>query len=255
MALTSMLKPFLACLLLFITFSAYSQEPVLLKGKIIADSLEGSFINIVNLSQETGVINNEFGEFEIEVYESDTLYFSSVQYEAKEVYITPEIIAAGFLEVWLFLNVNQLEEVRISNIRLSGNLERDLANIKTFNQLDVGIPYPTKPRLSSVERKLFTASGSSLDLLLNLLNGKVKMLKRARENQQLAGLVDKGMNLLPLSIYVEELEIPEEHVKNFVYFCAEDPGFKSLVYQESPLELLEYYQSKVRFFLEERMGK
>ena len=250
-----MRKALFVSLLLLISFSAYSQEAVLLKGQIIADSLEGSFINIVNLSQETGVVNNEQGKFEIEVQENDTLYFSSVQYEAREVIITRDILQQGLLEVRLFHLMNQLAEVQISDVKLTGNLERDLANIKTFNQLDVGIPYPTRPRLTSVERKLFTASSTSLDLLLNLLNGKVKMLKKARENQQLAGLVDKGMNSLPLSIYVEELEIPEEHVINFVCFCAEDPAFKSLVYQENPLELLEYYQSKVQFYLEKRIGK
>lgn len=250
-----MLKNLLLLIFLCLSVSTYSQSSILLKGKIEADSLEGSFINIVNITKETGSVNNEQGEFEIEVSEYDTLYFSSVQYEIMEVFVTREIMDTAFLKVKLTPNINQLAEVKISNISLSGNLMRDLANIETFNQLDVGIPYPRKPRLSLVDRKLYTASSGSISLLLNLLNGNIKMLKKAQKNQQLAGLVHKGMNALPLSIYVEELEIPEEHVINFVYYCAEDPNFGSIVYNEQPLELLEYYQGKVKYFLEERMGK
>lgn len=249
------LNGILFLLFILLSMSASAQESLNLRGKIVADSIDGSFINIVNVTKEKGAVNDEAGRFEIEVSENDTLFFSSVQYEIKEIYVNREMMDTGFLEVKLEPKVNQLAEVKISNINLSGNLQRDLANIETFNQLDVGIPYPTKPRLSSIDRKLFTASTGSLSLLLNLLNGDIKMLKKAQKNQQLAGLVAKGIDALPLSIFVEELEIPEEHVINFVYFCAEDPKFGALVYNEHPLELLEYYQGKVQYFLQERMGR
>ena len=165
------------------------------------------------------------------------------------------MIERQYLEVVLLQKINQLEEVNISNISLSGNLERDLSTIETVNQADFGIPYPTKPRPTTIERKIYTASSGSLGLLINTLNGRIKMLKKARANQELSMLVDKGMNALPLSVFVDEFKIPEEHVINFVYFSAEDPKFKNLVNREAPLELLQFYQGKVQQFLEERMGK
>lgn len=240
---------------ILISFSAFSQETVLLEGKILADSLEGSFINIVNLTRETGSVNNEFGEFEIEVAVDDTLYFSSVQYEGKEIIVIRKMVEEKYLDVILVPKINELAEVKISNISLSGNLERDLSNIKTYNQADYGIPFPTKTKPTSIERKIYTASSGNIGLILNTLNGRLKMLKKAKANQELDILVNKGMNALPMSAYVDNFKIPEEHVVNFVYFCSEDPRFKVLVNSDVPLDLLEFYEEKVPYFLENRMGK
>lgn len=250
-----MAKYFLIVLFLGLSNGCYSQEAVLLKGQIVADSLNGAFINIVNITQETGSVNNEHGEFEIQAQKNDTLYFSSVQYEVMEVIITEEIVDAAYLEVTLALKINELEEVKISNITLSGNLENDLSSIKTFSQADVGIPYPTRPRLSVIDRKIYAASSGALSLLISTLNGDLKKLKKARANQQLDRLVHRGMEAVPLTVFVEDFRIPEEHVLNFVYFCAEDPNFKEILNLENPLELIDYYQSRSEYYLKERMGK
>lgn len=249
-----MQKKLLYLFCLFSSFSLLSQESVLVKGKIVADSLDNSFINIVNMTQKTGTVNTPTGEFEIEVYENDTLFFSSVQYELEEIIITQNIIDTGILEVQLIENVNQLEEVNISDLNLTGNLNTDIGDISVFNQADIGFAFSDKAKLSSVERKLYTASSGSVDLLLNTLNGRIKMLKKAKANDELDQLVQKGIEALALSIFVEEFAIPEEHVENFVYFCAEDSDFKALLNREQPLELLEWYRSKVTYYLNYRMN-
>ena len=239
---------------LFCSVQMFAQESTALKGKILADSLDGSPINIVNLTREIGTINNLKGEFEIEVAQGDTLIFSSVQYEPREILITEEVLKTAFLTVILLEKINELEEVSISNTSLSGNLERDISEVEIFSQADAGFPYPTRPRKTIIERQIYSVASSPLSLLIYTLNGEMKKLKKAKANQDMDFLVHKGMNAIPLTIFIDEFKIPEEEVINFVYFCAEDPAFKSIVHKERPLELIEYYQAKVAFFLENRMG-
>src|SRR5690606_6172030 len=126
----------IAVILLF-SVPALSQT-ITLKGKISADSLQGSSVHVINLTQKTVTLSSSTGNFEIEVSENDSLLFSSIEYERKEVAITAEIIKAAFLEVQLVVDVNELEIVNLSNTALTGNLNTDLDKIETVKDLPVG---------------------------------------------------------------------------------------------------------------------
>lgn len=264
-----MIRIFLVFVLLITGTTAFSQEKVVLQGRITADSLNTSSVNIINLTQKSGTTHNASGGFAIEVREQDTLLFSSVQYEVLEIIITQEILEGKYLEIELSESINELDEVQISNISLTGNLQQDLSRITTFSQTDVGIPLSSKPRLTSIQRKLETASAVqtdskrnppglvnvSLDAILNTFNGKIEMLRKARDNEVLENIVLAGMEAFPVAFFVEELELPEEHIKNFVYYCAENPNFRSLLADGKQLELLEYYQKKALQFKEQRINR
>ena len=251
------------------SISSSAQEQTLLKGKIQAESLLETSINIINLTQKTGTVNAASGSFEIEVEVNDSLWFSSVQYEQVKMKVTQEIIESGFLDIKLKEKINELSEVQLTNVGLSGNLKKDLSNIQTFTPADMGFSMSDKPIPTSVERKLHTASGVqknslrnppgqvnvSLDGIINTFNGKIEMLEKAKENEDLNNLVIAGMNALPIKFFVEELQLPESEVKNFVYFCTETIYFKNLLRKEKLLELIEFYQRKAPEFIEERMGK
>lgn len=239
-------------LLIFLIFSinTTAQESTLLKGQILADSLEGSSINIVNLTQETGTINNSQGQFEIKVEEGDTLLFSSVQYEIRKIVISKEIFSIGYLEVSFDLAINELKEVNISNTSLSGNLSADISNIGTFDQASVGFPLSSVPKLTSVERKIYTASSTSFDLILNMLNGRLKMLKKAAENIEYESLIDLGVEIFPIEFYFDYLKIPEDKTRLFVYYCGEDARFKNLLIKKEALSLIEFYIEKSTDFRE-----
>lgn len=239
-----------------------------MQGKILADSLNGAAINIVNLTSGRGTTNDDVGNFEVAVRIQDTLLFSSVQYEPREVVISEEVLEKAFLSVYLVEKMNELGEVNISNSGLSGNLEQDLAKIGIMNQAEFGFALPKKPRPTSIERKLKTSSGIqkdkkgqeealvtvSLDGILNRLNGKIEMLQKAKENEELSNYVDQGINAVPTSYFTEDLQIPEEQIINFVHFCAENPNFPQLLPDSKRFELMDYYRKKAKVFIAERMG-
>lgn len=235
---------FLLCLPLF------SQETILLKGKVIADTLNESAINIVNFTQKTGTTNNASGEFEIRVRLHDTLIFSSVQYNMEEVLITPEVMDRGFLQINLSEKVNELEEVQISNISLTGNLGQDLENMKVFNQAEIGFPFSTRPAPTLMQRKMSGATGSSFEFLLNTLNGRIKMLKKAQEHMAFDALIDEGIEAVPTEFFVDDLRIPKEEIINFVNFCAEGVEYREILTKGDHLKLMHFYTIKAPEYLD-----
>lgn len=255
-------------LLLFLLYglSSAGQERELLPGKLIAEDGEISFINIINLSSRTGTTNNSEGEFEIQVAKQDTILFSSIQYEPREIIITEEVLKKAFLTVLLVEKIDELKEVNISDISLSGNLGKDLEFIPTLTQADLGFPMSDIPKPTIIERKLKTASNVStsskknppglinvsLDGILNRINGKIERLQKAAANEDLSQAVDAGVAAMPVSFF-NDLKIPEDRIRDFVYFCAEDLNFQDLLPEAKRLELVQFYMEKAVLFIKERM--
>lgn len=258
---------YLTCIfVIFFGLSASGQERVLLRGEILTPDDNTTSINIINLTSQKGTTNTPDGEFQIGVRNRDTLVFSSVQYIMREVIITEELLQKPFLTVLLVEKIDELEEVNISDISLSGNLATDITNIPTLTQADLGFPMSDVPRPTSIERKLKTASNVSttsrenppgmfnvsLDGILNRINGKTEMLQKAAANEDLSQIVDAGVAAFPSSFFID-LAIPEERIRDFVYFCAENSGFRSLLAEAKRLELVEFYLLKAPEFIKERL--
>lgn len=256
--------PFL--LLLLLGLSAFGQQREFLAGKIATQHGELPFINIINLSSDMGTTNNSNGEFEIYVAEKDTLLFSSVQFESQEIIITRAVLEKGFLSVFLVEKIEELKEVSISDIDLSGNLATDLDYIPTLTQADLGFPMSDRPELTSIERKLKAASNVntsskrnpaglinvSLDGILNRINGRTEKLQKAAANEDLSQIVDEGVTAMPASFF-SDIGISQERLRDFVYYCAEDGRLQSLLPKFKRLELAQFYIEKATLFLQERM--
>ncbi|MDT0675760.1 hypothetical protein [Autumnicola musiva] len=214
------------------------------------DSLDESFINIINKSTHTGTINSSDGEFEIRVREGDTLEFSSIQYEKLKVEISELLFETAYLEVMLVPGLTQLDEVKISNISLSGNLAGDIGNIEVNALPNFGIARRNMPERTIIERKMTAYGGSPVDLLLGYLNGDIKMLKKARKNEKLFSLVEKAKKIVPGSYYSEELNIKEDSIMNFLYYCAEKYNIRPLLQEGMELEFVKFLKKHASEFLE-----
>lgn len=151
------MKPLISTFLLFIAISFHSnaQETILLKGRIMANSLNGAPIHILNLNKMPGTTNLPSGEFEITVSLHDTISFSSIQFKEQENVITKQIMEEGYLIVKLTERINDLEEVYLSNLSLTGNMKVDISNLKVFNQafLDFLLPPASARRNAGLNRQ------------------------------------------------------------------------------------------------------
>ena len=247
---------------LFHTIS-FSQEVVLLNGEILTDSLSAENIHIVNLTIEKGTTSDQYGRFQIYAKPQDSILFSSVQFQNRIIVIREDHITSGSIEIHLYPANNELDEVQIDNIKLSGYLGSDLSRIKYFDREKYGIPYPEK-KLSQTERRLYTANagitsrwqyigvllgGVPLDVVLNDINGRTKYLKKLDKQDKLQIRVKEAIEFFGKGFFMEEFELPETEVENFVYFCAGDPEFEIIFRSENKLDQIEFYKNKIEDFI------
>lgn len=138
----------------------------------------------------------------------------------------------------------------ISNIGLTGRLGQDLENIKTFDKFDLGVPLNKKPLPTQAERRLyskpasfnFTSAIISLDMAINAVSGRLARLKLIKANEDLAVLVEKGIAVFPTAFFTTNLNIPEEDILVFMYFCADRNNLKEYIAADHTLLLIDFLQ-------------
>lgn len=234
-------KTLVVALLMLFAPHLSAQERVLLKGKVIVDSIVAP-IHIINVTAEKGSLTQASGDFEMAVMVGDLVLFSSVQFQKKELLITAGILENGFLKVPLIVDINELDEVRLH--QLSGSLTKDISEIETYDPLAVGIPLSDRKPLSVEERKL-SALSSPMDpvgLIYGAISGERKRLKKAIENNELRTLVLKGRDLLPQEFYTETLKLENNQIIDFVYFCSRKSVFEKLVNKSEAIRLIRFFK-------------
>lgn len=246
-----MLKYYILTFFCCASCMVYSQQPIVLEGKIVADSLNETAIHIYNATAGIGTINSPSGDFKIKASLQDTLIFTSIQYENQTVIITPEIFEKSFLLVQLKEEVNMLGEVQLSNIRLSGNLKEDLNSFPIFNQAAVGFPYQKKV-MSNTEKSIYSYKSSAMGHLFNFFSDRDEKLEEIIEIEKEKDLFQTALAAVSVSFFTEQLKIPQEQIKNFINYCMDNPNFYLLLTPKKGLELIEYYQMKAPKFLKWR---
>ncbi|MHA7059944.1 peptidase associated/transthyretin-like domain-containing protein [Aquimarina sp. M1] len=240
--------PFIFFLFVFANGFSQSQR---LKGKIIADSLEGFAINIVNYTKKIGTTNDQKGYFEIPAAINDSIIFSSVQYEIVSLIVFEADIENKNFQIKLTPIVRKLDQVRVSDINLSGNIDKDSKDIeiKPFvNNKSLGLPFRDIKQPTQIERKIYTAKSGIIDRPINYLNGTLKKLKRIKAIQDLNTLIQKGENSFDTIFFTNHLGLPENLISDFMYYCAEDDYFENLLENTKKLSLLEFFQVKAKLY-------
>ncbi|WP_161634424.1 peptidase associated/transthyretin-like domain-containing protein [Aquimarina pacifica] len=234
-------------LFLLSSFQIFAQSNAI-KGKIIADSLKGYAINIINFTQEIGTTNDDHGFFEIPAVKGDSLVFSSVQYETKSVVVTQDIVSQDIITVILRSGVEQLDQVNMSNVKLSGNLKKDMSMVAITPFVDnqiLGLPFSDRPQPTLAERRIMTAKSGIIDRPLNYFSGAIEKLKEIKRIEDLKKIVQEGEHSLHKTFFIDSLKLPEELVTDFMYYCANDVSFKPLLRSPDGLALLEFFEKKI----------
>lgn len=236
-------------------------QTVNINGKINAP-LEVDGIHIINKTVSKYAISNSNGTFVIPAKLNDTILFSGVSYQSKEMIITKLIISSQHMTVNLEALVNTLDEVVVGRI-LTGDLSSDIANSgveRSVDFYDLGIPGYTGKVKTQSERQLYEAGdfkpiqllgllGGSLPLnpILNGLSGRTKELKHRiyLENQDKC-IVNLQSKLAEILFSAYPLE---EHSRvEFFYFCADDAQFDALCIINDDFKTLEFLKEKLVSF-------
>ncbi|GGD24542.1 hypothetical protein EYD46_10170 [Hyunsoonleella pacifica] len=244
---------------------------VLLCGKIIkAQSIEitGKVeskadvenIHVINKTAKKFTITDKWGNFTIPVSINDTLSFSSVQHEVKDVIISKTILDSRTVSVILVEQVNALNLVTVGKV-LSGNLSSDIESMEgsaPVNFYDVGIPGYTGKIATQSERRLAEAgefkpkmllgalTGSiPLNPILNGITGRTKMLKQRVKHERNEALIVKIRETFSETLF-SIISLEEEFRIDFFYFCEMDENFYEVCNGKSDLEILEFLKQKLK---------
>jgi hypothetical protein len=241
--------------LVLITTSAFAQNSIVLRGKILNDSIEKASLTVVNISLKKGAITNEAGIFEISVKVQDTINISAVQYESRQFVVTEKMYDSGEVALYLVPKINVLDEVKISNVNLTGNLRRDILNTpleKEITAANLGLPVNAHAPFTPEERKLYSTSvkgAGAFGALIMAINGQAKVYKKQLEIARFQIKVEKAREKFSDSLYMKSLNIPNELIEDFVYFVFEEKKKEGSKDDKNAIELLDYMLTKSEKYL------
>jgi hypothetical protein len=253
--MNKIIKFSIGCLFLM-SSGLYAQKSIQLNGQVLNDTIDKAQLTVVNISLKNGTITDPNGFFTIEARVNDTINISAVQYEARQFVVNQTIFNRKKISLYLIPKVNELATVEISNIDLTGDLNKDIRSTRFKKEVtakELGIPENTAPKRTIEERRYYTAitsgAGIPLDGLINSITGRLAMLKKHIEVSRFEKLVQESRDRISDTIYMKNLSIPEDLIEDFVYYVFEDEKAKELVDANNALGLLEFMMRKSKPYI------
>jgi len=237
-------------ILLLLTSFSFSQE--VLKGEV-TNEVDHDGIHVFNKTHSKYTITDADGRFEIETQLNDTIVFSALQYELKELIVTKDVLK-NFQYVLLKTKVNELDAVYIMP-KLSGNLLMDTQSIKTKNAVTaktLGLPNAHVKPPTPAERKVYTAThGGGLipvDAIINAITGRTKKLKQLVKWEKKSNL-EENVHANFEEIIQHEFKIPKNKVYDFIFYSSQDELFAQIIKTNSSMIIYEFLQTKAIAYL------
>lgn len=209
-------------------------------------------IHVINKTAQVFTVTDNRGQFLIMAKLNDTIVFSSIQHQQKEVVISKEMMLSKALFVLLQEQINELDEVLVGKV-LTGNLQLDINNIEgkpPINFYDVGIPGFTGKPATQSERRLHEAGEFKpamllglflgyvpLNPILNGISGRTKMLKDRVELEKRVALILQIKDRLGKSFF-NRYPLDDDSKMDFFYFVQKMNTFYQPVKMKPILKFL-----------------
>lgn len=217
---TNYLKFTLLKLFFIIALVSNAQISKIWNGKVVSEITELDDIFILNKQNKLSTLTKKGGYFEIKGAVGDTLLFSSVQFKGVQFILKNQNLETDLFFVKMEALVTQLEAVEINKY-------------KNVNALSLGILQKPATHYTVAERRIRADSGSPIEGLFNLLSGRKEQQKRDLEIERRVQSVEKIDFLFDEKYFVETLKIPQQNVKGFQYYCAEDVNFRKVLKEKN----------------------
>ena len=183
-----------------------------IKGQIFEQSTPAEGVNIINNASQITTVSDANGLFLIVVKEGDVLVFSSVNLNPYKHRITDEDLKSNSLQIKMTVKEMELKEVIVN----------ENSNITAEN---LGIIPHGQKKYTPAERKIYTATSTSVDKILNGISGRTAMLKKEAVVEKKEVLFRKMEYLFDDAYYTERLKIPLEYIKGFQLYCIDNAEF------------------------------
>ena len=259
--------------ILVITQIGFSQgiERKVLRGKIVADSLEVENLTVYNITSNVGAITDVDGKFSINARATDTLFIQGLSYDSKRYILTDKDFWLPVLEIKLHVKITELNEIIITPYTLTGNLNEDTKRIQVYGEgfakIDAKVVkyYDDDIRLGTPENtampNVFAPTGVNLlGIVVGIANlvgikGNPKSnSERVFEERRIRDLQSKSFSEHMLerfshNFFVETLKIKNEDIPMFMSFAELNVyELSPLLKAENELKLIEYLINKSEEF-------
>lgn len=231
--------------ILFFSNALFAQR-IPIQGKMVTtENVDVEGINILNLTSKSGTISDENGNFKIPVALNDSLSISAVHVEETIVVISEEQMEDKKIVIHLSEKTNLLHAVTLRRA-LTGYIGSDTNIIPTKKPItatSMGLPNADLPKLSKSESLLYAATSGPVDMILNAITGETKRLKKHIELEEKAQLTQSLLDKFPLTYFVDVLKIDQFKVYSFLFFCENDPEYKSVLGRNT-MDIIQFLNKK-----------
>tara|TARA_R110002033_G_scaffold21392_4_gene53146 strand:- start:10508 stop:11344 length:837 start_codon:yes stop_codon:yes gene_type:complete len=271
------MKSFLLLLCCVCTLSIYSQdiERTTIDGRIVVASNDKEGVTVFNTSSNKGAITDENGTFEIAVALNDVIEFGALQFKDFSVTITNEVLESKQLTVLLVEEVNKLDEVVLLPFGLTGNLDADLENVRTYNvSLDAvyfGLDHIedfefTSDYKTKVDNLAFNEYNPHMENMLNLVNVAGFLMKQIInidgvsldnikfKSEKEKQLIEKtpfkqALDTYSVNYIHTNFDIPLNQIEAFTDYVEQQGVDETLFEENKELQLLERISQLSKSFL------
>lgn len=198
-----------------VTFGQASGEKMI-HGKIVVASGTIEGVNIVNLVNEKSTTSDSNGDFFILAKADDLLVFTSVTLEYHRKIIEDDDLKQDVLIIKMTSKTTELKEVIVNQH-------------PEINAVSLGISPKGIKKYTPAERRLYTATSTPGDALLNMISGRTEMLKKGIEVEKKYSLLSKIDALFEEDYYTNTLKIPADYIKGFQFYCVENINFAEVL--------------------------
>lgn len=186
----------------------FAQEKPI-KGQILVKQKPAENVHVANLSKNYSTISDNQGYFYINAEIGDLLVFSAVQLEYWRQSIKKNDYEKGEMTTNMTEKTVELDEIEI-------------VESPNINAKDLGIINYTPKKYTPAERRLFTATSTTIDLLLNWFSGRKKMLEKGIEIEKKQFMLEDLLFYADNDFLINTLKIPEIYAEGFRYYAVED---------------------------------
>jgi hypothetical protein len=227
-------KKWLAIVLLLLTAFGYGQGRTDFYGLVNAAGAPANGVFIINKTTGAEVKSNANGTFTIPAKAGDQLVVYSNYTETRDFAVTTAALVANPYEMEVEPKATELKEVVITDM----------------NPEKMGLVPKGQKQYTPAERRLKQAkSGMGLELLINALSGRLKMLKQNAQTEHKIALMESLDGLFT----DEELAcfgLPRDTARGFLYYAVEDPRIADAIKDNNEslvkLLLMEISQSYLK---------
>ncbi|KGO88790.1 carboxypeptidase-like regulatory domain-containing protein [Flavobacterium suncheonense] len=254
-------------LLVMVPFFTLAQvDRSLLKGKIVADSLEVANVSVTNKTAGIVTMTDVKGDFRLMAKEKDTLVFSGINFHSSHLIVSHTHLADEDLTIRLSVKINVLDEIIVRPYTLTGNLETDTKKLKV-KTIDInvkaavaGLSAPQvkysavkegmKSVLPTTESSL---TGIDLKYLGSLLYQAV--FKPKPKSRKIEFITDKIFSdavkeKFSESFFTETLKLKPEQIDLFLAYCDDGSAAnRALLNPKKEFELIDYLLKKSEEYL------